>query len=66
MTRLARPSGSRRSHLAEASCTGCCTSGRKQPGEHAVRLLLVREPAERWSSAPAGDGMAVWATLPVN
>ncbi|TCB94287.1 ATP-binding protein [Micromonospora zingiberis] len=29
-------------------------------------LLLVRELAERWGSAPAGDGKAVWATLPAN
>ncbi|MEV6695017.1 STAS domain-containing protein [Micromonospora sp. NPDC051196] len=29
-------------------------------------LLLVRELAARWGSAPAGDGKAVWATLPAN
>lgn len=29
-------------------------------------LLLVRELAERWGSAPAGDGKAVWATLLAN
>ncbi|WP_235944668.1 STAS domain-containing protein [Verrucosispora sioxanthis] len=29
-------------------------------------LLLVRELADRWGSAPAGDGKAVWATLPAN
>ncbi|QKW14830.1 ATP-binding protein [Verrucosispora sp. NA02020] len=29
-------------------------------------LLLVRELADRWGSAPAGDGKAVWATLAAN
>ncbi|MFG2060715.1 ATP-binding protein [Micromonospora sp. NPDC048871] len=29
-------------------------------------LLLVRELAARWGSAPAGDGKAVWATLLAN
>ncbi|MDG4797367.1 ATP-binding protein [Micromonospora sp. WMMD1082] len=43
-----------------------------RPGEAGQRdeggrgLLLVRELAERWGSAPAGDGKAVWATLPAN
>ncbi|PZG21912.1 ATP-binding protein [Micromonospora craterilacus] len=43
-----------------------------QPGEADQRdeggrgLLLVRQLAERWGSAPAGDGKAVWATLPAN
>ncbi|GIJ09546.1 ATP-binding protein [Micromonospora andamanensis] len=42
------------------------------PGESGQRdeggrgLLLVRELADRWGSAPAGDGKAVWATLPAN
>ncbi|GIJ20526.1 ATP-binding protein [Micromonospora lutea] len=29
-------------------------------------LLLVRELADHWGSAPAGSGKAVWATLPAN
>nr|WP_245712905.1 ATP-binding protein [Micromonospora nigra] len=43
-----------------------------RPGAPGVRdeggrgLLLVRELARRWGSAPAGDGKAVWATLPAN
>ncbi|MEV6811570.1 ATP-binding protein [Micromonospora sp. NPDC051296] len=43
-----------------------------RPGEAGQRdeggrgLLLVRQLAEHWGSAPAGDGKAVWATLPAN
>ncbi|WP_341715978.1 STAS domain-containing protein [Micromonospora sp. FIMYZ51] len=43
-----------------------------RPGHAGLRdeggrgLLLVRELAERWGSAPAGDGKAIWATLPAN
>ncbi|WP_406044368.1 STAS domain-containing protein [Micromonospora sp. NBC_00898] len=29
-------------------------------------LLLVRELAQRWGSAPTGDGKVVWAMLPAN
>ncbi|MEU7995168.1 ATP-binding protein [Micromonospora sp. NPDC049060] len=29
-------------------------------------LMLVRETAQRWGSAPAGDGKVVWAILPAN
>lgn len=38
--------------------------GRRDEGGRG--LLLVRELAARWGSAPAGDGKAVWATLPAN
>ncbi|RIV41362.1 ATP-binding protein [Micromonospora radicis] len=43
-----------------------------EPGRPGLRdeggrgLLLVRELAERWGCAPAGDGKAVWATLAAN
>ncbi|QOC92419.1 ATP-binding protein [Micromonospora craniellae] len=60
----------RRPWLHLAVVDGSSTPAR--PGESGHRdeggrgLLLVRELADRWGSAPAGDGKAVWATLPAN
>ncbi|WP_406104253.1 ATP-binding protein [Micromonospora globbae] len=55
-------------HLAVVDgCRRSVQARAPQPRAEGGRgLLLVRELAQRWGSAPAGDGKAVWAMLPVN
>ncbi|MGC5052212.1 ATP-binding protein [Micromonospora sp. DT48] len=55
-------------HLAVVDSSSAVVRPSKagQRDEGGRGLLLVRELADRWGSAPAGDGKAVWATLPAN
>ncbi|WFE43296.1 ATP-binding protein [Verrucosispora sp. WMMD1129] len=55
-------------HLAviDGSSAAARPGAAGQHDEGGRGLLLVRELADRWGSAPAGDGKAVWATLPAN
>ncbi len=53
-------------HLAVVDGAAARPGPAGQRDEGGRGLLLVRELADRWGSAPAGDGKAVWATLPAN
>ncbi|MFV2103196.1 ATP-binding protein [Micromonospora sp. LOL_024] len=52
--------------VVDGSCAAAEPSQAGQRDEGGRGLLLVRELADRWGSVPAGDGKAVWATLPAN
>ncbi|MEU9509995.1 ATP-binding protein [Micromonospora sp. NPDC048170] len=60
----------RRPHLHLAVADGSPASVRAGSpdlrAEGGRGLMLVRELAQRWGSAPVGDGKVVWAMLPAN